>query len=168
MMLPHSQVYSETQQFNGEVSKIAIEKVLIFVIDDFTKGLGIGSEWRKKEEGRIQWRFATKKQYCKHMFKDDLALLTIAISSPKIQRLVRRRRVTTSDLIGTLGKSSAFGKNLNPSDSDSTSFQGAHSGRLEDSVSSRSWSFCTGQLSLLEARSKRSLSLTRLTVKASI
>ena len=88
------------------------------------------SEWRKKEEGRIQWRFATKKQYCAHMFSSDLALLTIEISSPKLQRMVRRRRVTTSDLIGTLGKSPALGKM--PSDSDSTSFQGAHSGRSEE------------------------------------
>ena len=79
--------------------------IVDFDIRFFQKGLDIDSEWMKKEQGRLQWRFETKEQYCHHAVKSDLAFVTIAISSPKIERMVRRNRVTFSDLIGTLGKS---------------------------------------------------------------
>ena len=89
------------------------------------------------------------------MFKKDLALLTIAISSPKAQRMVRRRRVTFADLIGNLGKYVAL--SILPRDLISIHFQGAHSACLVDSVSFRSWNFSTGELSSLEAPSKKSI-----------
>ena len=95
--------------FPGEIGlKISNQLLISGKISNFQKGLGINSEWRKKEEGRIQWRFASKKKSCKHIFKEDLALLTIAISSPKAQKIVRRSRVTFPDLIGNLGKSTAL------------------------------------------------------------
>ena len=95
--------------FPGEIGlKISNQLLISKEILNFQKGLGINSEWRKKEEGRIQWRFGSKKKSCKHIFKEDLALLTIAISSPKAQRMVRRSRVTFPDLIGNLGTSMAL------------------------------------------------------------
>jgi hypothetical protein len=51
------------------------------------------------------WRLQGRGQsFCRYKVQHDLAYVTIQLAKAKAVRMVRRRRVTYADLLGTLGK----------------------------------------------------------------
>ncbi len=68
-------------------------------------GLGRGAKWRSYEEQQLQWRLDNYAgvSFCEHKVRNDLAFVTVKIRKTKMMRIVRRRRVSFTGMLGSLG-----------------------------------------------------------------
>jgi hypothetical protein len=69
-------------------------------------GMNRDSEWRKHEERQLAWRLENDRgdSFCHYKTRSHLAFVSIEITTPRIMRIARRRRVSFADMLGNVGK----------------------------------------------------------------